>query len=162
MEVIILLGSAIGLGVSRYIGKLVKYKTQKCKLRKKLYHCLNTKHENGVKCCIAKLKDFDKQNNTDKLNHYINKYIRKYGDKAGVNGGKLRLYVEGETEFYEIYEIIKEEDIVDIIQDQLDKATKVLSEVEQKRKEIILRKNRIRRDQELKSKKLNRVSGKMG
>jgi len=162
METIILISSAIGLAGARYVAKIIKYKYRKYMLRMKLYDSLEGKSENLLKHCLAKLSDFDKKNNTNKLESYVNKFINKYGDKAGVNGDKLRKYIKGACDFVEIYEIIEEDDMEDTIKLQLEKASKVLSEVERKRKEILIRKNKIRTQSVLKSMKLNRISGKMG
>jgi len=144
----------IGVGTlaSREIGKVMKYKKNKQSIKKNLLKAFKNKNKYKIKKYILYTKDFDKRNNTMKLDKYLNKVINI--DKK-LNEENVLSLSEDFTMIDRLYE--NKQVLQNRIENKLDAKLDML---EKKRQETILRNNQNQQRLRLKHKKMNK--GKKG
>ena len=166
MEAAIITGGVIIIfGILKGI-KETGYKCSKRKLWKALHKGFIEVNGDIILETIDKLRDFDKKNKRNKLNKYINKILaeNRKNDLPNLNSKNVRGLSRNPELIHNIFDeseesILDEEDIID---KKIDVVNSTLTDIERKRKDIIIRKNEIRHNMINKNKKLRRNSGKMG
>lgn len=143
----IIVGSYI---VSKKIKSVIKYNTRKRLLKKRLIKSFKERNKNLIKKSIFELKEFDE------------KKLKKYLFNIVVDDDKLNEEnVMSLAEDFSMIDNIEENRI--LVQSRLENhLDDKLDLMERRRQEIIMRKNQMRAKSNLKAKKFNRVSGKMG
>ena len=148
IEAITLVAGA-GIFVGEKIYKKCKYIKKKRNLKNKLFKSVKENNKCDIKKYIIKLKDFDKKYQKNKLLKFLEYCCRTIN---GLNEDNVYSLVEDFYFINMIYENEKEELEIEIT-DNLDMK---LKQLEKKRKEIVIRANRIKGQAVLKSNKMNR------
>ena len=158
VEAITIVSGAVIVLINKGYNKF-KYLKLKINLKNKLFKSIKENNKTNIKKYIIKLKDFDSYYQTNKLFKYLEKCCRNIPELIEDNIYSLI------NDFYfidMIYENEKQELEVEIT-DNLDEK---LRQLEKKKKEIILRANRIKGQTHLKKNKINRNlkrrKGRMG
>jgi hypothetical protein len=164
-------GIVIGLVAGAYgikvLLKKMEYKIDKGRLKKLLIKGFMLMDTDLLEKVILSIKDFDKKNNTQKLQKYlmeIYKIFRDDNDKHTLNRRGM-VDLADTLDFVALFEQDEEdeENDKDEIEEKLQESKDVLNEVERRRKEILVRKNMIRARQQGKASKEKRRSfGGMG
>jgi nucleoside-triphosphatase THEP1 len=115
-----------------------------------------------IRSSILSLEDF----NPAKVDKYLMEIVKLFRDddkKKTLNQNSVMNLKSSNFDFSDIFddEVEEKERQMDEIDEKLEETRQVLSDVEKRRKEIILRKNEIRSRQATKSGKM-RSSGRMG
>lgn len=163
MEIFTIEAITVVLGASIFVGekfyKKCKYIKKKRNLKKKLFKSIKENNKTNIKKYIIKLKDFDYFYQTNKLLKYLEFCCRTIPELIEDNIYSLI------TDFYfidMIYDNERQELEVEIT-DNLDEK---LKQLERKKKEILIRANRIKGQTHLKNSKMNknlkRRKGRMG
>lgn len=158
-------GIVIGLVAGAYgikvVVKKMGYKVSKKKLKRMINLSFDLMDGNMIREGIEALKDFDGKHNTKKLNKYIQQIINRFRqdeDKPNLDEKKVKEALDD----FDLLEFIleededEEEDIKDEVEEKMEEVKQVLNSVEQRRREMILRKNEIRMMMAGKSKKMDR------
>ena len=161
---IVLISIAGFYGISR-IAKKLKFKLSKKKLKKMLNKGFELMDTDMIKNAISSLIDFDSKYNSKKLNKYLLEIIKVFRDdpkKLNLNEVNV-LNLAKEFVFDNIFDADEQEESrqLDTIEEKLEETREVLTEVEKRRQEILLRKNQIRQRQSIKSNK-RRQTGSLG
>ena len=129
--------------------KKLKYLKQKRKLKNNLIKSIKENNKTNIKKYIIKLKDFDSKYQTNKLLKYLEHCCRTIPE---LNEDNIYSLVNDFYFINMIYETEKEELEAEIT-DNLDEK---LRQLERKKKEIMLRANRIKGQTHLKNSKMNK------
>lgn len=129
--------------------KKLKYIKKKRNLKKNLFKSIKENNKTNIKKYIIKSKDFDKKYQKNKLLKNLEHCCRTIN---GLNEDNIYSLVEDFYFINMIYENEKEELELEIT-DNLDMK---LKQLEKKRKEIVIRANRIKGQAVVKSNKMNR------
>lgn len=161
---IVIISIAGAYGIKVLLGG-AKYKINKKKLKKSLRKSFDLMDVESIKRAIVSLADFDSKHCSHKLEKYLLQIIQVFRDdeeKPTLNEKNV-LNLPKEFIFDSIFDNDVEEDErqLDVIEEKLEETKEVLTEVEKRRKEIMLRKNLIRQRQMGKSAK-RRSSGTLG
>lgn len=158
IEVMTLISGIIIVGIEKSYKK-IKYLKQKRKLKINLIKSIKENNKTNIKKYIIKLKDFDNKYQTNKLLKYLELCCRTIPELQPDNIYSLT------NDFYfinMIYEKEKEELEAEIT-DNLDEK---LKQLERKRKEILIRANKIKGQAVVKNNKMSRNQkrnkGRMG
>lgn len=158
MESIGFAGIGILFGCYKAI-KLINRKKYKGKLKKSLIIAFNELDINKIRKSIKGLKDYDSKYNTQKLGKYIEniiELINNNDEPININPVNMEKALEDldmlPTIFDNPEEDIKEANLLD----------EKITEIEKKRKEIILRKNLLKLNMVKAQKHKSKSSGKMG
>lgn len=160
-------GIVIGLCAGAYglkvLLKKTNYKIGKNKLKRLLKRGFDLMDTDLIKSAIKELSDFDGKHNSRKLDKYLLQIVNDFRDdeeKPTLNEKNVLNLVK-EFVFDNIFDDDEEEEErqLDEIEEKLQASKEVLSEVEKRRKEILLRKNMIRQRQIGKASKRRSVGG---
>lgn len=160
VEVSILVASVLGvIGLKKLLSK-VGVKISKRKLKKILFNGFSIIDIDMIKTAIVGLKDYDKKYNTEKLEKYIQEILKenKYNKETpDFNEENVKLSLNDFNMLENIFDETEEEkkDIEDVVDVKL-------TEIEKRRKEIIIRKNEIKNQIQGKNRRMMRKSGGMG
>ena len=159
-ELAALVGGAIVLYSSRKIMSKLKCKMCKRKLRKLLEKGFDDLNFDTIRKALRGLDYFDKKYNTEKKMKYLQNIIKVFKeDDSQLNINELNLSeaLEDFAKFDSIFDEDDEEmlEMNSIVDDKLE-------EVMKRRKEVILRKNMIRKRNMTKSGKARKNIGAMG
>lgn len=165
IEASIVVGLVAGVYGIKVLSKKLGYKLNKNKLKKLLNVAFDAMDNDLIKGAIFSLLDFDRKHNSKKLDKYLLTIIKTFRDdeeKPTLNEANV-LNLRNEFVLENIFEEDEKEEErqLDEIEIKLEETRQVLSEVDKRRKEVILRKNQIKQSQMMKSRKI-RSSGGMG
>lgn len=142
-EAVIIAISFGGAVIIRLLSKKFGYKFEKMRLKRGLRLALdllekNLEDSNKIKKTSLKLQEFDFKHNTSKLNKVVDKFLSK---NPHINEKNLKFMIK-EGIFSDFSSIYDQEEIEELDDDVFveDK----LSQIEQKRQEIIQRKQKIK------------------
>ncbi len=148
IEVITIISGVLIIGSEKSYKKL-KYIKLKRKLKKKIFKSIKENNKCDIKKYIIKLKDFDKKYQKSKLLKNLEYCCRTIN---GLNEDNIYSLIEDFYFLNMIYENEKEELELEIT-DNLDMK---LKQLEKKRKEILIRANRIKGQAVLKTQKMTK------
>ena len=160
MEAAIAIVGGVAIILVKEAVKVIKIKKEKNRIKKNLINAFNTKNIPLIKKYIGYMKDFDAKYGTNKTPKYLDKIIR-HNTTLNENN-VLSLLVD-----YTMSDRLYDEDrhINPLLQTRLDEK---LAKMEQRRKETMIRENKLNQKIALKNKKISknkkqkRKSGGMG
>ena len=144
MEAIIIAGSICGSIVMKQVYSYVRYKAHKNRLKKNLYNSLDMKNEELFIYTKKKLESFDTEHNKSKTEKYLYRYAKNHKDELNLTA--YFSYMNGEAigNWSHIWNLVDEDNMNDIVDEKLEEIKEVMGEVERRKRELMIRKNKIR------------------
>jgi hypothetical protein len=148
IEVAIMVGSAVLVyGVSK-LSKKLGYKIKKKHIKKYLYLAFDSLDIDMLKKSFSAVKDFDSKHNTNKMDKYLFDIVQRFRDDDDKPTLNEKVVLGLKDNFDDVRDILDNEDeeilIRNDVDERLEEVREVLQDVEQRRKEMIIRKNAIR------------------
>tara|TARA_R110002096_G_scaffold154522_5_gene318685 strand:- start:1280 stop:1771 length:492 start_codon:yes stop_codon:yes gene_type:complete len=140
--------------IGQEIGKTMKYKREKNRIKKNLILAFTTKNKNKIKKYIGYIQDFDVKYNTNKAKKYLDKIVR---NNKELNEENVLSLLEDYCMIDRLY------DHVGVINNQIENRINIkLAKVEKRHKEVILRNNMTAHKRAMKASKMKQNKGKKG
>ncbi len=153
-------GTLIVIGCAK-LSRKIGIKINKRKLRSMLKLGFETIDYHTIKKAISGLLDYDSRNNSKKLNKYLGKIVEKHNkddDKMNINETNLNEALIDFSKLETIFDETEEE-----MEEQNELLDEKLTEIQKRRKEVLIRRNLIKMDRiGIIKKKQRRTIGAMG
>ena len=151
--ILLIVGTLLTIGIAS-VTKIVKNKNTKRKLKKMLKRGFKDLDYDIIRMAFRGLLDFDAQNDSRKLQKYLQKIIHQFRDdptQMNINEKNLNMAIHDLSKLDTIFDQTEEE-----VQQDEDVVDEKLIAIEKKRQDIIQRKQNIRNKLIAKEKKLQR------